>query len=246
MADEETKTDEQAADETAAVADTTEADTKAAEETKAAPEPSESEKKMTEQMGELQGKFDSLSQDSVKNKQLLEEITPYVDWEGMKKRRAGESDEVSEEGEETFLTQKEAKALESRIDRKIKTNQFMQDFRTKYSDLADKGPKEEMVRFFFENKTLQTESFDKRLESAVKATRDLLKSEHDKGADKIKSDEEKTAQETKAKEEAAAKASGLSSTGITSSKASESDKETETSSDYVKSRKERLEKLRTG
>lgn len=245
MANEEkTEETEVVVDETV-VDSTGEATIETSEETKVTPEPSEAEKKLTEQMGELQGKFDTLSQDAGKNSQLLTELEPFVDFEKMKRVRAGESDEFGEEGEQTFLTQQEAKALETRINAKIKTNQFVQDFRTNYPDVADKGPKEEMVRFFFENKTPRTESFDKRLESAVKSTRDLLKSEQDKGADKIKSDEEKAAKETKAKEEAAAKASGLSSAGITSSKASESDKETKTSSDYVKSRKERLEKLRT-
>lgn len=247
MAEEETKTEEvtePVVDETAA--DTTEVTTKAADETKvAAPEPSEAEKKLTEQMSELQGKFDSLAQDGVKDKQLLEELTPFVDWEGMKTGRAGTAtDELSEEGEPTFLTQQDAKALEKRVEQKIATNQFIQDFRTNYPDLADKGPKEELVRFFFDRKTLRTDSFDKRLEGAVKATRDLLKSEQDKGAEKIKTDEEKAAQEKKAKDEAAAKASGLSSTGITSPKTSEESKETETPTDYIASRKERLENLR--
>lgn len=244
MAEEEPKTDEQVADDTTVKTDSTADTTVADDKTKPAPEPSETEK-LTEQMSELQGKFDSLAQNSAKDKQLLEEIAPLVNWDGMKASRSGgEHDELGEEEAQTFLTQKEAKALEERIDQKLKTNEFMQDFRTNYSDLADKGPKEELVRYYFENKTLRTDSFDKRIESAVKAARALLKSEQDKGIAKTKADEEKAAQEEKAKAEAAAKASGLSSAGITSPKASEVDKEPETPSDYIASRKAKLEKLR--
>ncbi len=238
MAEEETKPEE--TQETTETTETTE--TVKTEETKA-PESSDAEKKLTEQMSELQGKFDTLSQGAEKDKQLLEQITPYVDFEAVKKGQpGGESDELGGEGEQTFLTQKEAKALEQRIDTKIKTSEFQRDFRDKYPDLGDKGPKEEMVRYYFEK---EKGSFDKRLESAVELARALLKSERDKGKVEVEVDVEKKVKETKAKAEAAAKASGLSSAGITSPKTSEGE-EDDTAKGYVTERKAKSEKLRTG
>lgn len=202
-------------------------------------EPSETER-LTSQMSELQGKFDNLSQDAAKNKQMLNEVTPYVNFDAMKSGLGGSNDD---EEEDTFLSQKEAKALEQRIEQKIATNNFLRDFRTQYPDLADKGVKEDMVRFFFENKTLRNDSFDKRLESAVGAARSLLKSEQSKGEAKTKTALEKEAAAVKAKAEAAAKASGLSSTGITSpQKASKN--EPQTPSDYIAERREHQKKLK--
>jgi len=249
MAEEEAKTEEgqvdgQTAEGTEATEDTP---TTTETEAKTAPEPSKAEQKLTEQVNELQGKFDTLSQDASRSEQLLKEIQPFVNWDGMKASRAGggETDELGEEGEQTFVTKQELQAHEKRIEQKIATSDFQRDFRTKYPDLGDKGPKEELVRFYYENKTLRTDSFDKRLEGAVKAARALLKSEQDKGKAGTEADKEKAAQEAKAKAEAAAKASGLSSAGITSPKESEGSKETETAAGYVAERKAKLEKLRT-
>ena len=208
-------------------------------------ESSEAEQKLQEQIGELQGKFDTLSQDASKNQQYLQEIWPYVDTDALREGQQGVGAVENEEAEGSFLTQKEAKALEARIDSKIKTADFQRDFRTKYPDVGDKGPKEEMVRFFFENKTLRTDSFDKRLESAVKATRELLSVDSDKAVAEAKVKDGKTTAEAKAKAEAAAKASGLDSGSITSPQTAEKDETETTLSDYTAMRKEKQEKLKT-
>ena len=218
-----------------------EANSTESEQAAATVEPSEA---LQEQIGELQGKFDTLSQDSSRNQKYLEEIWPYVDMDAYKEGRQGVG-AVDEEAEGYFLTQKEAKALEARIDSKIKTADFQRDFRTKYPDVGDKGPKEEMVRFFFENKTLRTDSFDKRLESAVKATRELLSVDSDKAVAEAKVKDGKTTAEAKAKAEAAAQASGLDSGSITSPQAAEKDETETTLSDYTAMRKEKQEKLKT-
>ena len=77
-----------------------------------------------------------------------------------------------------------------------------------------------MVRYFFEK---EKGTFDKRLEAAVESTKNLLKSEQEKGTTKTKAEIEKVAKETKAKAESAAKASGLSSAGNTTAKESSDD-----------------------
>lgn len=221
----------------------------AAEAESVVTEPTETEqlRKQVEELqassSELQSKFDTLSHDSAKREQYLEQITPYVDFDGVKtSRQPGEAD-YSEE-DQSFLTKAEAKALEQKINQRIATADFTRDFRGKYPDLGDKGPKEEMVRYFFENKTLRTDTFDKRLESAVKATRALLKTEVDTALKDKEAAEKKAAKERKAKEEAAAKASGISSGTITSPQ--KTGKESETSSDYIAERREKQERLKAG
>lgn len=243
---EETKTEDVVNEDTNAAGSTeaSEATNTESEQASATVESSEAEQKLQEQIGELQGKFDTLSQDSSRNQKYLEEIWPYVDMDAYKEGRQG-GGASDEEAEGSFLTQKEAKALEARIDSKIKTADFQRDFRTKYPDVGDKGPKEEMVRFFFENKTLRTDSFDKRLESAVKATRELLSVDSDKAVAEAKVKDDKTTAEAKAKAEAAAKASGLDSGSITSPQTAEKDETETTLSDYTAMRKEKQEKLKT-
>ena len=226
MPDEETQTEQ--TEETTAEETSTEETT--AEETTAAEEkttPSEVEQKLNE----LQSKYDSLSQDAAKSKHLLDELSPYVDYSRM---QGGTTEEADESGDE-FMTRAEAKAFEKRIEQKLATENFTRDFRGKHPDLGDNGPKEELVRYFFEK---EKGSFDSRLESAVKAARNLLSSEQEKGATKTKAEIEKAAKEAKAKAEAAAKASGLSSDGHTPAKASDED----TEPDYAAERRARQRK----
>jgi len=185
----------------------------ATEETEATEEvvddtPSESEIKLNE----LQSKYDKVSQDAERNRELLELLASG-------KKNEQQEEEYDPDGDE-FMTKNEAKAFEKRINDKIATDNFIRDFRASNPDLADKGPKEEMVRYFFEK---EKGLFDKRLEKAVEATKNLLKSEQDKGTTKTKAEIEKAAKETKAKAQAAAKASGLSSVGTTPAKESSDD-----------------------
>jgi hypothetical protein len=233
---EETKTEETT--ETEQTQETQVAETKTTEPTE-----TEQLRKQVEELqassSELQSKFDTLSQDSTRREQYIEQISPYVDFDGLK--TAGQDTDSSEE-DQSFLTKAEAKALEQKITQTIATAEFQREFRVKYPDLGDKGPKEEMVRFFFENKTLRTDSFDKRLESAVNSTRNLLKTEQEKALKEKEAADEKAAKEAKEKEEAAAKASGLSSGTITSPQKTE--KESETTSDYINERRETQQKLK--
>jgi len=210
MADEETKPEETTEE---VVDETTEAKTEeTGEETVVDETPSEEDQKLSD----LQSKFDALSQDAERNKNLLDELTPLIDLSKVKGEQQEEVDPDSEE----FMTKGEAKAFEKRINEKIATENFIRDFRTNHPEIADKGPKEEMVRYFFER---EKGSFDKRLQVAVDSTKSLLKSEQEKGTTKTKAEIEKAAKETKAKAEAAAKASGLSSAGNTTAKESSDD-----------------------
>lgn len=204
MADEETKieeTTEEVVEETTTEEEVTE---EVVDET-----PSEAEVKLNE----LQSKFDTLSRGAEKDRELLELLASG------KRDEQQQEEEVDPDSEE-FMTKSQAKAFEKRIDEKIATDNFIRDFRATNPELADKGPKEEMVRYFFER---EKGSFDKRLESAVESTKKLLQSEQEKGSTKTKADIEKAAKETKAKTEAAAKASGLSSAGSTTAKESSDD-----------------------
>ena len=212
MPDEETGTEqtEETTDEETNAEETTTEETTTKKETV----PSEYEQKLNE----LQSKYDSLSRDAAKDKHLLDELSPYVDYNRMQ----GGTTEETDESDSEFMTRAEVKAFEKRIEQKLATENFTRDFRGKHPDLGDNGPKEELVRYFFEK---EKGSFDSRLESAVKAARTLLSSEQEKGATKTKAEIEKAAKEAKAKAEAAAKASGLSSAGHTTAKASDEDTE---------------------
>jgi hypothetical protein len=247
MANEETKTEETEQTELEDNAQVSESDTGTeGTKTEDAGQSDDVVKQLTQQVSDLQSKYDTLAQDASRDKKLLEEVIPHVNFDQLRggKTREEEEDYLNEDGsEEPYLTKAEATKLLKGIEQKIATTDFVRDFRTKFPDLADKGPKEEMVRYFFENKTLHTDDFDKRLESAVKAARELLKSEQDKGSEKTKAEKEKAAAEAKAKTEAAAKAAGLSSAGLTSPKTEEGEKTEETASDYVARRKEKLAKL---
>lgn len=203
MADEETKIEETTEEEVEETTTEEEVTEEVVDET-----PSEAEVKLNE----LQSKFDTLSRGAEKDRELLELMASG-------KRDEQQEEEVDPDGDE-FMTRTEAKAFEKRIDEKIATDNFIRDFRATNPELADKGPKEEMVRYFFER---EKGSFDKRLAAAVESTKKLLKSEQDKGTTKTKADIEKAAAETKAKTEAAAKASGLSSAGNTTAKESSDD-----------------------
>lgn len=253
MADEDKdKTEEGTADtetqeaDSTATTETKDTDTAAADEAKAIRDERDALKKELQDShgarNDLQSKYDTGQQELVKTKKTLDELTPLVDFDAV----GGAGAPAGGEGEQTFLTRDEAKALEVRLDQKIRTNEFMADFRSKYPDLGDKGPKEQMVTYFFTEKTLHTESFDKRVESAVKAVRTLLKSEQTKGADEVKETADKDKKETEAKAKAAAQASGLSSAGITSPQSKTADEnEDESLSDYAANRKAKTEKLKS-
>jgi len=207
MADEETKTEETTEEEVVAEETTTGEETteEIVDET-----PSEAEIKLNE----LQGKFDQVSQDAERNRELLELMAS-----GNRQQDTQQEEEIDPDGDE-FMTKSEAKAFEKRIDEKIATENFIRDFRGSNPDLADKGPKEEIVRYHFER---AKGTFDERLKSAVAATKKLFQSEQEKGSTKTKAESEKAAKEVKAKAEAAAKASGLSSAGKTPAKDSSED-----------------------
>ncbi len=195
----------------------------------------------TEQFNELQSKFDTLSGSVTEKQQLIDQLTPYVDFDKLK---GGNQDDGLEdnEGDETFLTQKEAKALEVRLDKKIKSNNFMNDFRTTYPDLGDKGVKEEMVRYFFEKE--KAGSFDQRVKKAVEATRNLLKTEQAKGTEAATTKQKEKDELEAKKKVSAAKAGGLGS-GITTPSGA-SDDENESNDDYLAKRRLKSEQRKAG
>jgi len=173
--DEETKTTETAEATGQATGQTTE-EGQAEGHAGAAAEPENWEQRYKD----LQSDHTRISQESAKNQQLIEAVSPHINWAALEKAQRGESPEYSED-EMTFVSKKDLNEHLRKVEQKIATETFRQDFRRDYPDLADKGPKEEMVRFFFEQKTLRTDTFDKRLKSAVASARNLFKSEQQKG-----------------------------------------------------------------
>jgi len=131
---------------------------------------------------DLQSDHTRISQESAKNQQLIEVVSPHVNWQDLERAQRGESPESSGD-EMTFVSKKELNEHLRKVEQRMATQNFVQEFRQNHPDLADRGPKEEMVRFFFEQKTLKTDPFDKRLKNATDSARNFLKVEQQKGKD---------------------------------------------------------------
>ena len=157
---------------------------------------------------------------SQKDKELLDAVTPYVDWESV---NGTKKTEVVVE-EDTLVDQKTltktVEDLRSLIERERVTNSF----RTKYPGMIEY---EDLVGSFL-NKTDARRPMEERIAKAVKNTQDLLDSERSKGVELSKKEKKEKA----AKE---AEASGLSGGKV--SLESKDDSGGETYEEYIESRK---------
>jgi len=194
--------------------------------------------KIQETQKELQAKLTQTSQESARNKQLLEAVTPYVDYTRLQPGAAQQQPAGDEDDDESYVTPKQVKEIVSNVTAKFQQELLAQNVRTKYPDVCDNGPNEVIVRHFLQKDTTPFNSPEERIESAVKSAREHIKSVKDEGKKEAEVERTKAEAEAKAKQAAAAKASGLAATGQTSPSAPQEDQEM-TGTNYVKDRRAR-------
>lgn len=202
--------------------------------------------KLQESQKELQAKFTQTAQEAARNKQLLDTISPYVDYsrlhggQGANAPAAGQDDEGAEE----YLTSKQVKELVGNLSSKFKQELLAQNVRSKYPDVCDNGPNEVIVRHFLEKDTSPYETPEERIKKSVEKARDHLKSLKAEGRKEADAERAKAEADAKAKTAAAAKASGLAASGTTSPSAAAETPEL-TGESYVKQRRDRRAQTQT-
>jgi len=171
----------------------------------------------------LQTKYDELQQKSTEDAQLLEAVTPHVDWDAVRGGgKAAEADDGS--GEELVSKKSLAQSLQQVgdiVNTKMAALKFRQDHPelTKYEDTLV-GPA--ILRIRRENPSL---SMDKVVEKAAEFATEFLASERDKGKG-----------EAVDKSKATAATGGLASGGVTPS-VKPKDDAGESNVEYVAGRK---------
>jgi len=179
----------------------------------------------------LQAKFEELQRKSAEDAQLLEAVTPHVNWDAV--RGGGQSAEADEgEGEEEFVSKKSlAQSLRQVgdiVNTKMAALKFRQDHPEllKYEDSLV-GPA--ILRIRRENPSLST---DRVCEKAAEFATEFLASERDKGKGEA-ADKSKTVAAT----------GGLASGGVTPS-VKPKDDAGESDVDYIARRKAESAKRR--
>ena len=171
---------------------------------------------------ELQSQFTTVSQEAAKTRQMLEAVQPYVDYTrlpGQQQQAAGQTaGEGTDEDEQTYLSAKQVKELLTHTVQEMRGEMIAQQVRGKYPDVCDNNWKEVLVRNELAKiaKTHPYDNPEQRIERAVEAARDIIKSMQDEGRKQAETEREKTEAEAKKKAAAAAAASGLQATGVTS------------------------------
>jgi hypothetical protein len=171
--------------------------------------PSEPEVNYQERYEQLEKEHTALGQKAKENEQLIEMVTPHVDWNAVQggQAPAAESQEDSE-AQDQFISRKahdEAiRASQQQTDVKLLTMQF----RSEHPELRDYektlvGP--EIMRL---RRTSPNLTADQLVQKATEFATGFLEKERAKGT-------EKADQERKAKAAETAKASGFASTGST-------------------------------
>jgi len=172
----------------------------------------------------LESDHTKTAQELAEHKQLIETVTPFVDW-GKVQGEEGHA----EEGEQKFVDEKthtqSLKELSSDIDIKLLTLEFRQDH-------PELKPYEGLVGFNLLNNTNKNEPVKQRMAEAVKMTQEFLEKERNAG----KEEAEKKAQE-------AAGAGGLGSAGASSPEKKEASLG-ESNAEYIARRKEQSRKAR--
>jgi hypothetical protein len=152
------------------------------------------EKRYKDAQAELTKKSQELSdtkKEYAKDKELLDTVTPYIDWKAVN----GEPKEDNDEP----VSRKELDDKIAKLESARRVDQTMSDFRRKYPDMVDY---EDQIGFYFHNKTDPRSKPMDRIAKAVEYTKNFLDTERAKG---VSSAQEKV-EETKKKE---AEASGL-------------------------------------
>ena len=167
----------------------------------------------------------SLRDTANKDKELLDAVSPYVNWDAANGKQTMEVDD------DGYVDKKTLNDKLGTIQKQIVENQQLQYFRTKYPELIE----QEIVVSAFFNKTDPRKKFEDRLNSAVENTQKLIESQRTKGREEY----EKEKKEKTAKEAAVA---GLA--GGKGPKGSKEEPEGESYEDYIKSRKSTASKAR--
>jgi len=195
--------------------------------------PEDKYKKLEEKHKKLQSQFTKTSQEAEEAKKLLEIVKPYWESEapsGTAENQAqtlqGEGDLSVSGGEDdgTYISRaehkKEMQKVLGQVSNIIRTNSFVTGFRQQFPDLGDKGPKEQLVTHFFNDRIKKGEKRETALQGAISDARTFVKGLQEEGATVAKTEQEKAEQERKKKAAAgaAAAAAGLGSSGISAPK----------------------------
>ena len=179
------------------------------------------EKRYKDAQAELTKKSQELSdtkKEYARDKELLDTVTPYIDWKAV-------NGETKSEDDGEMVSKKELNAKFEELKKAQNVAQVTMDFRRKYPDMIDYA---DQVGFYLQNKTDPRSKMSDRIENAVEYTKKFLDTERAKG---VSSSQEQKA-EAKKKE---AEASGLTEKG--QKKAKPPDSEGETNEDYLAWRK---------
>ena len=158
---------------------------------------------------------------SLKDKELLDAVTPFVDWDAVK----GTKEEPANGGE-TLVDQKTLQSTVKELRDQIATSNNRNAFMIKYPEMVEH---QILVEAYY-GKTDPRRPFEERIEKAVESTKKLLESERAKGRES----DDKEKREKAAKE---AGASGL--TAAKGQKGTEEEPDGESFDDYVKDRQAR-------
>jgi hypothetical protein len=160
-----------------------------------------------------------LKEAAAKDKELLDAVTPFIDYDKMNGKVA-----PPEDGDALVDQQTLTKTVQSLKD-EISQNRVTQNFRSKYPDMV---AHEDLVGMYLQ-KTNPREPMDARIAKAVESTKTLLESQQTKGREQF----EKEAKDKTTKE---AEASGFG--GSTTQKGEKKEPDGETYDEYVQGRKD--------
>ena len=164
---------------------------------------------------------------AAKDKELLDAVTPFVDWEAASGKQAPASNETDSE----YVDKKTLTNVINELKNQIQTSYTTQSFRMKYPDMVQY---EDLVGTFL-SKTDPRRRIEDRMDTAVGNVKKLLESERARGRE----DYEKEKKEKAAKE---AEAAGLSE--AKNPKGASKDSEGETFDDYMSNRYKRFAKAK--
>lgn len=200
--------------------------------------------KLQESQKELQAKLTQTAQEAARHKQLLDTISPYVDYSRLQGGGNAPAAGSDEDEVEEYVTSKQVKELVGNLSAKFKQELLAQNVRAKYPDVCDNGPNEVIVRHFLDKDTSPYETPEERIKSAVEKAREHIKSLKAEGRKEAEAERAKTEAEAKAKAAAAAKASGLAASGNTSPSAAAETPEL-TGESYVQQRRDKRAQTQT-
>ena len=153
-----------------------------------------------------------------KDKELLDAVTPYIDYDRMNGKVA-----EPEDGD-AIVDQRTLTSTVQALKDEIAQNRTTQNFRSKYPEMIDH---EDLVGMYLQ-KTNPRDTIENRIAKAVESTKTLLESQQAKGREKFE-------EETKKKTSKEAEVSGFD--GGTVLKGGKKEPDGETYDEYLQSRK---------